>query len=159
MSCDAFSLGCEGGSTESAYYYVYETGGLLKAEEYPYSSYYDESGNCLSSSEKFSITIDDYFILDTETAMKAHIMTTGPLSVCVDAQSWSSYTGGILSSCGKEADHCVQVVGINTLERYWIVRNSWGTTWGDNGFIYLKYGSNTCDITNDPTYVEVVKTN
>ena len=38
---------------------------------------------------------------------------------------------------------------------YWKVKNSWGATWGESGYIRLAYGSNTCDITNDPTYVSV----
>jgi C1A family cysteine protease len=49
-------------------------------------------------------------------------------------------------------DHCVQAVGVDTDNDYWIVRNSWGTDWGLSGYIYLKLGSNTCRIAYDPTY-------
>ena len=87
--------------------------------------------------------------------MASYMQTTGPLSVCVDANNWNSYTGGILSVCGTSVDHCVQAVGVDT-SSYWKVRNSWGTGWGESGFIRLAYGKNTCAITNDPTYATVV---
>jgi len=91
--------------------------------------------------------------------MASYVQATGPLSVCVDASSWNSYTGGILSTCGKNVDHCVQAVGVYPASSggYWKVRNSWGTSCGESGYIRLAYGKNTCDITNDPTYVSVSK--
>ena len=87
--------------------------------------------------------------------MASYVANTGPLSVCLDANGFNSYTSGIMSVCGNSVDHCVQAVGINTAAStpYWLVRNSWGTSWGESGYIRLTYGSNTCDITNDPTYV------
>ena len=85
--------------------------------------------------------------------MATYVSETGPLSICVDAETWSSYTGGVMSVCGNSVDHCVQAVGVDTASGYWKVRNSWGTSWGESGFIRLAYGANTCDITNDPTYV------
>lgn len=61
-----------------------------------------------------------------------------------------------MSTCGQSVDHCVQAVGVDTSSGgYWKVRNSWGTGWGESGFIRLAYGKNTCDITNDPTYTAV----
>jgi cathepsin L len=61
-----------------------------------------------------------------------------------------------MKSCGKQVDHCVQAVGVDASSSgYWKVRNSWGTSWGESGFIRLAYGANTCAITNDPTYVAV----
>ena len=84
--------------------------------------------------------------------MASYVGSTGPLSVCVDANSWSTYTGGIMSTCGTSVDHCVQAVGIDTSAGYWKVRNSWGTSWGESGFIRLEYGSNTCEIASDANY-------
>jgi hypothetical protein len=51
-----------------------------------------------------------------------YILSTGPLSICIDASNWATYTGGILSSCGQEANHCVQLVGVNLTEGSWKVR-------------------------------------
>ena len=95
-------------------------------------------------------------MIRSESAMASYVQSTGPLSVCLDASSWNSYTGGIMSTCTKNVDHCVQAVGVDT-SSYWKVRNSWGTSWGESGYIRLKYGSNTCAIANDPTYVTVGK--
>ena len=84
-----------------------------------------------------------------------YVLSTGPLSVCLDASEWGSYTSGVMASCGTDVDHCVQVVGVDTENGYWIVRNSWGGHFGDDGYIYLKTGQDTCAITTDPTYAEV----
>jgi len=88
--------------------------------------------------------------------MASYVQSTGPLSVCLDANTWNSYTGGIMSVCGQSVDHCVQAVGVDaSTGGYWKVRNSWGTSWGESGYIRLAYGKNTCAITNDPTYASV----
>ena len=90
--------------------------------------------------------------------MAAHVLTTGPVAIAVDASSWSSYTGGVLSVCGTSIDHAVQAVGVDTSASggYWKVRNSWGTDWGEDGFIRLQYGQDSCGLTNDPTWVTVI---
>jgi C1A family cysteine protease len=53
-----------------------------------------------------------------------------PISVCVDATEWQTYSSGVLGkSCGTQLDHCVQAVGYNANKGYWVVRNSWNTDW------------------------------
>ena len=88
-----------------------------------------------------------------EAAMKAYVGSTGPLSVCVDASDWGGYTGGIKTTCGHSTDHCVQLVGYGSEGGvdYWKVRNSWGSSFGENGFIRLKIGGNLCNIADGPT--------
>ncbi|RYG63030.1 hypothetical protein EON64_16745 [archaeon] len=77
--------------------------------------------------------------------LQIHILTSS-LSVSV----------GIMTVCGQSVDHCVQAVGVDaSTDGYWKVRNSWGDSWGEGGYIRLLYGHNTCDITNDPTFVTV----
>lgn len=96
------------------------------------------------------------------SALAAALETT-PVSVCVNAAVWSDYTGGVLTSaaCGSMAaddqDHCVQAVGFNTTATtpYWIVKNSWATTWGEQGYIYLEYAENTCGLADDATIPDV----
>jgi len=86
-----------------------------------------------------------------------------PLSVCVNAGAWNDYTGGVLTStaCGSmgadSQDHCVMAVGFNSTAPtpYWIVRNSWATTWGEQGYIYLEMAKNTCGVADDATIPEV----
>jgi C1A family cysteine protease len=156
VQCDTTSYGCNGGWTEHAYKYVKGAGGLATEASYPYSSYYGTTGSCHSSSSQYVVTVTGYTTISGESNMAAWVQQHGPLSVCVDASTWNSYNGGIMKSCGKQVDHCVQAVGVDaTSSGYWKVRNSWGTSWGESGFIRLAYGANTCAITNDPTYVSV----
>jgi len=164
VSCDETDLGCDGGDTETAYEYIAKVGGMESDTEYPYTSYWGTTGTCSASASDYSVTVTEYYSIEGETDMESWVLSTGPLSVCLSATTWSSYTSGVVSSCPTEVDHCVQAVGIGKTESssefgsisetYWIVRNSWGTYWGDAGYIYLLFGENTCNISYDPTYVE-----
>merc|ERR1711904_470416 len=86
-----------------------------------------------------------------------------PLSVCVNAGVWNDYTGGVMTAnaCGSmgadSQDHCVMATGFNTTAPtpYWIVRNSWASTWGESGYIYLEMAQNTCGLADDATIPEV----
>ena len=135
---DVTNFGCNGGNTETAYAYVTKTGGLELESNYPYTSYYDVTGTCAVDGDKFVITVEEYYSISGETDMETHMLSTGPISVCLAASTWSSYTSGIMSSCNNNVDHCVQAVGLDLDNEYWIVRNSWGTDWGEDGYIYLK---------------------
>jgi len=158
-SCDTTSYGCNGGWTENAYNYVKKAGGIETESDYPYSSYQGVTGQCKANSAKYVVKVTGYTTIRGESNMAAYVQQTGALSVCVDASTWSSYSGGIMSKCGTSINHCVQAVGVDasTTSGYWKVRNSWGTGWGEVGYIRLKYGQNTCGITNDPTYAGVSK--
>ena len=159
VSCTPFpSMGCNGGWTENAYEYVKKTGGIEQEKDYPYRSQTGRTGSCEADSSKYVVTVDKYYGVKGESSMGDYVLHTGPLSVCLDASNWNTYTGGIMKNCGNRVDHCVQAVGVDTSSGgYWKVRNSWGTSWGESGYIRLAYGSNTCDITNDPTYTKVSK--
>jgi C1A family cysteine protease len=156
VQCDSTSYGCSGGWTENAYNYVKKNGGITTEANYPYTSYMGTTGQCKTGQSNV-ITVSSYYTISTESSMATYVQSTGPLSVCLDANNWSSYTGGIMSVCGHSVDHCVQAVGVYpaTSGGYWKLRNSWGTSWGESGYIRLSYGSNTCSITNDPTYVSL----
>jgi len=86
-----------------------------------------------------------------------------PLSICVNAGAWNDYTGGVMTSaaCGPMGadyqDHCVMATGFNTTAPtpYWIVRNSWASTFGEEGYIYLEMAENTCGLADDATIPEV----
>lgn len=97
------------------------------------------------------------------TLLAANIQTYGPASICVDASNWNDYTGGIMTTAGcggyaaDDLDHCVQLVGYNAQSAtpYWLVRNSWATNWGINGYIKLSYPANTCGLGNEATFVSI----
>jgi C1A family cysteine protease len=154
--CATGAFGCGGGWTETAYAYVKNFGGLEEESEYPYTSYKGVTGQCHDDKTKAKVTVTGFTTLKTESDMASYVQTTGPLSVCLDANGFNSYNGGIMTVCGKSVDHCVQAVGVDaSTGGYWKVRNSWGAAWGEDGYIRLAYGKDTCAITNDPTYADV----
>jgi C1A family cysteine protease len=153
VDCDTDSYGCNGGWTEHAFNYVISAGGLDTEASYPYTA---QDGTCAWNPANSGASIKSWSYVtqnDDENAMQQSIYQTGPASICVDASSWSSYTGGVVTAdnCGDNVDHCVQLTGFSTQDGTpaWNVRNSWNTDWGVNGYIYLARGSNTCDIGSD----------
>ena len=159
VSCDTVDFGCEGGNTETAYEYINGAGGIMLEADYPYTSFLDFESTCKSSSSSFAVTVDKYYTLESEDDMISYVQSKGPLSICAAASSWVSYKSGVVSVCDDEVDHCIQITGIDTEDNYWIIRNSWGTSWGYDGYIYVKSGENMCAITTDPTYADITKLN
>lgn len=156
--CAKVAQGCNGGWTEVAYTYVKNAGGIVQEADYPYTSFSGVTGTCQVDTGSAVIGVDGYTTIKGEDNMAAYVQSTGPLSVCLDADNFNSYTGGIMTNCGNNVDHCVQAVGVDASSGgFWKVRNSWGSDWGESGFIRLAYGKDTCAITHDPTYVTVHK--
>jgi len=154
--CDKTSYGCDGGWTEHAYNYVQRAGGISTEDSYPYTSAAGVTGTCKDSSHTKVISVSGYTTIDGEDQMASYVQSTGPLSVCLDASKFNSYTGGVVQSCGNRVDHCVQAVGVDASSSgYWIVRNSWGEDWGEAGYIRLGYGQDMCAIASDPTWVTI----
>jgi len=83
-----------------------------------------------------------------------------PLSICLDASQWMSYRSGIVlsSHCERSIDHCVLLTGYNlgTKPPSWNVRNSWGTGWGEAGYIQLQYDADTCGMATYPASCHTV---
>ena len=136
--------GCSGGLMNNAWKYL-EKNCLSYEGEYPYTAV---GGTCKSKKGENKIT--------TFTAVKAgnvDQLAAGaaqqPVSVAVDAQNWQLYSSGVFSNCGTSLDHGVLLVGYTS--DAWIVKNSWGASWGENGFIRIKRG-NTCGIANAASY-------
>ena len=70
------------------------------------------------------VGLSNFSYLDGESAMEAYVVSTGPVTVFVSIKDWTAYVSGILTNaeCDLDANHYVQVVGINRAEHYWIVR-------------------------------------
>jgi C1A family cysteine protease len=121
---------------------VARVGGITFADFYPYDL--SASTTCDTAKNDYTVTVNSWHEMsgemDGEKQMIDHVLAKGTLSVAVDASLWHSYRGGIFSSCtGKPVNfnHGVNIVGVNTVERYWIIRNSWGSWWGENGYMRL----------------------
>ena len=117
-------------------------GGITFADYYPYDL--EAPATCDKAKNDFTVTVTSWHEMDglndNEQQMIDYVLSKGTLAVAVDASLWHSYRGGIFSSCtGKPINfnHGVNIVGVNTKERYWIIRNSWGTWWGENGYMRL----------------------
>jgi C1A family cysteine protease len=161
VSCDANDDGCDGGDLPTAFGYIQQNG-LEPDAVYPYTSGNGDDGSCLFDSTKVVAKISGFKYATTtgnETAMQAAMIPNGPLSICVDASTWQNYQGGVIThGCGDSLDHCVQIVGWASTAKndpYWIVRNSWGTDWGLNGYLWVERGHDECGISDEATYVTI----
>jgi len=169
VSCDKTDDGCDGGDTPTAYKYVKKAGGMVSAKTYPYSSGKGKTGRCKKQDlSPIAVKISGFSYATTpkraqveakpsEDQMATAMASKGPVSVCVDAESWQNYKKGVVTrSCKKELDHCVQAVGYNKegAKPYWIVRNSWNTDWGIDGYIYVGMGGDYCGIADEATIVK-----
>jgi len=157
VDCDDSDMGCEGGDPPTAFEYIISAGGLDSESSYPYIG---EDENCQFKSNDVAAKITSWQYATTwysETTLQQNLVGWGPLSICVDAESWQDYTKGVMTweECAwvNILDHCVQLVGYNSTAAspYWIVRNSWGTDWGVNGYIYLQMWEDTCGISHEAT--------
>jgi len=153
VDCDRNDDGCSGGDPREALSWVVQQGGLDTEQCYPYAGVNEEcqSSRCQPSP---NLRISSVTPIAPNENSIYQALQGSPLSICCDAQPWQYYSGGILSAsaCGLSIDHAIQLTGYSPNSGgYWIVRNSWGPSWGESGFIYLQFGQNTCGITSRVT--------
>ncbi|KAL5280910.1 hypothetical protein ACFFRR_004740 [Megaselia abdita] len=152
--------GCNGGLMDNAFKYIKDNGGLDTEKAYPYEGIDD---TC--HFEKSAIGATDRGFVDipegNEKKMAEAVSTLGPVSVAIDAshQSFQLYAGGVYMEpqCSPDQlDHGVLVVGYGTEpngQDYWLVKNSWGTSWGENGYIKMaRNKDNNCGIASASSY-------
>jgi len=151
VDCDTNDQGCNGGDPAEAMQWIISQGGQDTESCYPYTG---QDGTCNSANcqptNKISSTGS---VSQSESAVYTALQSMPP-SICCDASAWQNYNGGVLdgSQCGDSVDHAIQLTGFSPSNGgYWVVRNSWGADWGEQGFIWLQYGQNTCDITSEVT--------
>ena len=135
--------GCSGGWHYYAWKYMMTVGGLETEADYPYHAL-DET--CVAVADKHVEPVDNYYKISAKSASLQAELDQHPVAVAVDASSWSSYTGGVLTKCGSRLNHAVVAVGYDA-QGNWIIRNSWGARWGEAGHITLAAG-NTCGVLN-----------
>jgi len=155
--------GCQGGLMDYGFaYMIAHQEGLDDLEEaYPYTA---KNGVCsYKKSNAGSTPVTGYNDIKQgdEDSLKDACATVGPVSVAVNANTfWQLYSGGLFNPIfcdGNKLDHGVAVVGYGTDSGtdYWIVRNSWGESWGEEGYVRLVMGDNKCGIANSAVYPTV----
>jgi C1A family cysteine protease len=128
--------GCNGGWPSSALKYVKDHG-LSSESQYPYKA---KTETCQKQGGDFKITTISSV---AGCAGLESGIASRPLSVTVDAANWSHYSSGVFNNCGHSIDHAVLLVGV--VGGAWKIKNSWGTSWGEHGYIRLA-GGNTCGV-------------
>ncbi|XP_055853688.1 cathepsin L-like isoform X2 [Episyrphus balteatus] len=157
------NTGCTGGFTRQAYRYIKYNSGINTEEVYPYKGV--DGTTCNFDKSKIEATDRGYVNLPQgdEAIMMEAVATVGPLAVVIDVnrESLQFYKNGVFNEpeCHSGVEygrHAVLCVGYGSEENgaeYWLVKNSWGSTWGDGGFIKMSRNKdNQCGIANDVSY-------
>ncbi|XP_065903076.1 procathepsin L-like [Dysidea avara] len=161
IDCDTdYNQGCDRGLENLAFNYVKQKG-IQSEETYPYLGY---DSQCKADPDKVVVRCTGYVRVQSgdENALVNAIATIGPIATGFDGSdpNFKYYGGGVYSgseNCGKTKDdlmHSMLIVGYKTIDNkpVYIVKNSEGTGWGDNGYIYVLRGQNTCGIATEASY-------
>jgi len=156
VSCDTGDMGCNGGQLARAWSYLENTG-IVTDSCFPYGAGQGKAPKCQSKcadSEQFTKTkAKSTYAISGAANMMKEISTHGPIQVAFMVyKSFMNYKSGVYSKhfweLLPEGGHAVKIVGYGSAggKDYWIVANSWGTTWGEEGFFRIQRGGNACGI-------------
>ncbi|KAJ9565867.1 hypothetical protein OSB04_001833 [Centaurea solstitialis] len=163
VDCDIEGVdqGCEGGLMEYAFKFIKQNKGLSAESVYPYTG-----GDGICNTKKAAVpaaTISGYEQVpaNNEKAL-LQVVTHQPVSIAIDASGYGFhfYSGGVFDGiCGTDLNHAITAVGYGTATdgtKYWLMKNSWGTSWGENGYIRIKRDVSAkeglCGIAMDSSY-------
>lgn len=160
VDCDTVDNGCNGGAMQNGFNYAKSHNGLCEESMY---SYQGVGGTCQSSTCTHYDSITGYMDVQAGESNLESAVAQGPVSIAIEADqmSFQFYSGGVFSgSCGTALDHGVLVVGYGTDsgQGYWKVKNSWGSGWGEGGYIRMckdcdkNNGAGQCGIASDASY-------
>nr|AAL60580.1 senescence-associated cysteine protease [Brassica oleracea] len=161
VDCDtSYNEGCNGGLMDYAFEFIINNGGIDTEEDYPYKGV---DGRCDQTRKNAKVvTIDLYEDVpaNSEESLKK-ALSHQPISVAIEGggRAFQLYDSGIFDGiCGTDLDHGVVAVGYGTEngKDYWIVKNSWGTSWGESGYIRMERNiassAGKCGIAVEPSY-------
>jgi cathepsin L len=153
IDCDRLDKGCDGGSISNAFEYIsdYQSIHVMKESDYPYTGV---KGTCKYDSSKGVYALTGYTSLTSEAQIVQLVLQLGPGGATIDGSqpSFQLYSSGIYndSACSStNVNHALGIIGWGTDSGtdYWILKNSFGTSWGEGGYIrLLKNGNNFCGI-------------
>ena len=153
------NFGCKGGLPSQAFEYIKSNGGLETEEAYPYTG---EDGVCKFTSENVAVQVIDSvnITLGAEDELKHAVAFARPVSVAFQVvDGFRLYEKGVYTSktCGNtpmDVNHAVLAVGYGVEDGvpYWIIKNSWGSEWGDHGYFKMEMGKNMCGVATCSSY-------
>jgi len=153
VDCDTDDHGCSGGWPTDAMNFIKNHGGMMLESDYGYQGY---EGSCkfVASKAKMNVKSVHTFASKEEKIMNA-LQQYGPLAIAIDATKFNYYSSGIMNGAGCSAgmpDHGVTIVGwgVEDGTKYWIVKNSWGEDWGEDGYVRVERGVNACGVEDYP---------
>lgn len=163
LDCDTVDSACNGGFMDDAYKAIEKIGGLELESEYPYLGKKQKS--CHFNKTMVHVRVKGAVDLPkNETAIAQFLVANGPVSIGLNANAMQFYRGGISHPwkplCSKKnLDHGVLIVGYGVKEYpmfkktlpFWIVKNSWGPKWGEQGYYRVFRGDNTCGVSEMAT--------
>lgn len=151
--------GCQGGLPSQAFEYILYNKGIMGEDSYPYIG---KNGQCKFNPEKAVAFVKNVvnITLNDEAAMVEAVALYNPVSFAFEVtEDFMMYKSGVYSSnsCHKTPDkvnHAVLAVGYGEQNGllYWIVKNSWGSNWGNNGYFLIERGKNMCGLAACASY-------
>lgn len=152
--------GCNGGLPSHAFEYIHSVGGLDTEAAYPYLAS-DSSCSFLKDKVGATVRASKNITFQDEKELEEAVGTVGPVAIAFQVTSdFKSYSGGVYNNpaCGTSPDqvnHAVLAVGYGTDPEagdYWIIKNSWGSDWGEEGYFKMARGKNMCGIADCASY-------
>jgi len=144
---DCFQQSCQGQDQRNAWNWLQNNGGADSLSSYPYTAGDGNAGQCNTNAQVVQ-QVTGYNQLNMPTdddTLKNYLMQNGPLAIDVDASGWSqNYGAGILTCSNPGLDHAILLTGWDKDQNgtpYWIIKNSWGTGWGEQGFGWVQMGN------------------
>ncbi|KAJ8795704.1 hypothetical protein J1605_002466 [Eschrichtius robustus] len=184
LDCDRCGNGCKGGFVWDAFITVLNNSGLASDKDYPFKGN-SKTHRCLAKKHKKVAWIQDFIMLQPcEQSIARYLATQGPITVTINMKLLQQYQKGVIKATPTTCDpqlvnHSVLLVGFGKSKSvegrqaeaissrshphprysipYWILKNSWGANWGEEGYFRLHRGSNTCGITKYPFTARVDK--